>query len=252
MNKEAFVYLWYDSRNKMFYLGKHKGTPDDGYTHSSNMWQKFNSDSVPEGVKRRVLTYGSDKDMYELETKLLLNRKEKCWDRYYNASIRGKFYRPPESHKPHTEETKRKISEALLGKIVTEETKRKMSEVHKGKKLTEERKRKISKARLGTKHTEETKRKISEALSGEKNHNYGKKLTEETKRKIGEFHKGKIVTEETKRKMSEVKSGEKHPFYGKTHTEESKRKMSESRKGRFLGKIPWNKGKKYTHNERRT
>ena len=98
MNKEAFVYLWYDSRNKMFYLGKHKGTPDDGYTHSSNRWQKFNSDSVPEGVKRRVLTYGSDKDMYELETKLLLNRKEKCWDRYYNASIRGKFYRPPESH----------------------------------------------------------------------------------------------------------------------------------------------------------
>ena len=262
MNKEAFVYLWYDSRNKMFYLGKHKGTPDDGYTHSSNMWQKFNSDSVPEGVKRRVLTYGSDKDMYELETKLLLNRKEKCWDRYYNASIRGKFYRPPESHKPHTEETKRKISEALLGKIVTEETKRKMSEVHKGKKLTEERKRKISKARLGTKHTEETKRKISEALSGEKNHNYGKKLTEETKRKIGEFHKGKIVTEETKRKMSEAALGKKlteetkrkirESRLGTKHTEESKRKMSESRKGRFLGKIPWNKGKKYTHNERRT
>ena len=194
MNKEAFVYLWYDSRNKMFYLGKHKGTPDDGYTHSSNRWQKFNSDSVPEGVKRRVLTYGSDKDMYELETKLLLNRKEKCWDRYYNANIRGDFYRPPESYTPHTEETKRKMSEG-----------------HKGKKLTEKTKRKISEARLGTKHTEESKIK-----------------------------------------MSEVKSGEKHPFYGKTHTEESKRKMSESRKGRFLGKIPWNKGKKYTHNERRT
>ena len=46
MNKEAFVYLWYDSRNKMFYLGKHKGTPDDGYTHSSSMWQQFKNDNT--------------------------------------------------------------------------------------------------------------------------------------------------------------------------------------------------------------
>ena len=224
MNKESFVYLWYDSRNKMFYLGKHKGTPDDGYTHSSNMWQKFNSDSVPEGVKRRVLTYGSDKDMYELETKLLLNRKEKCWDRYYNANICGKFYRPPESRTPHTEETKRKISESLLGKKASEASKKKMSEAHKGKKFTEERKRNMSKARLGAKHTEETKRKISEAQLGEKNHRYGIKHTEETKRKIGEFHKGKIVTEETKRKMSEA----------------------------LKGRVPWNKGKKHIKDERRT
>ena len=214
MNKESFVYLWYDSRNKMFYLGKHKGTPDDGYTHSSNRWQQFNSDSVPEGVKRRVLTYGSDKDMYELETKLLLNRKEKCWDRYYNASIRGKFYRPLESYMPHTEETKRK-----------------MSETHKGKKLKEYHKRKISESTLGRIVTEETRKKLSEAKLGEKNHFYGKKHTEETRKK-----------------MREDRTGEKNYFYGKKHTEESKRKMSESR----LRKIPWNKGKKYTHSEKRT
>ena len=206
MNKESFVYLWYDSRSKMFYLGKHKGTPDDGYTHSSSIWEHFSSDSVPEGVKRRVLIYGSDKDMYELETKLLLNRKEKCWDRYYNANIRGDFYRPPESYTPHTEETKRKMSEG-----------------HKGKKFTEERKRNMSKARLGAKHTEETKRKISEAQLGEKNHRYGIKHTEETKRKIGEFHKGKIVTEETKRKMSEALKGRVPWNKGKKHIKDERR-----------------------------
>ena len=241
MNKESFVYLWYDSRNKMFYLGKHKGTPDDGYTHSSSIWEHFSSDSVPEGVKRRVLIYGSDKDMYELETKLLLNRKEKCWDRYYNANIRGDFYRPPESYTPHTEETKRKMSEG-----------------HKGKKLTEKTKRKISEARLGTKHTEEAKRKIGESKLGEKNHNYGKKQTEETKRKMSEAKLGKKLTEETKRKISKSSLGKKH-------TEETKRKMSEDRLGKYghwnkgrivteetkkklsealKGRVPWNKGKK--------
>jgi len=91
MNKESFIYLWYDSNNKMFYLGKHKGTPDDGYTHSSKRWQQFKSDNVPQGVRRKIIAWGIDEDMYELETKLLLNRKEKCWSRYYNISIGGDF-----------------------------------------------------------------------------------------------------------------------------------------------------------------
>ena len=182
MNKEAFVYLWYDSRSKMFYLGKHKGTPDDGYTHSSSIWEHFSSDSVPEGVKRRVLIYGSDKDMYELETKLLLNRKEKCWDRYYNANICGDFYRPSESYTPHTEESKRKISEAHKGKKLTEKTKRKMSKAALGRKHTEETKRKISEAILGRKRTEETKRKMSESRLGKIPWNKGKKYTHNERR----------------------------------------------------------------------
>ena len=195
MNKEAFVYLWYDSRSKMFYLGKHKGTPDDGYTHSSSMWQQFKNDNIPQGVRRRIIAWGTNEDMHELETKLLLNRKEKCWDRYYNANIRGKFYRPLESYKTGednfwygkklTEKTKRKMSKAALGRKHTEETKRKISESKLGQKFTEETKRKISEAGLGRKHTKETKRKISEAI-------LGRKRTEETKRKMSESRLGKI------------------------------------------------------------
>jgi len=41
MTHEAFVYLWYDALNKMFYLGKHKGSPDDTYTHSSSIWESL-------------------------------------------------------------------------------------------------------------------------------------------------------------------------------------------------------------------
>ena len=58
----------------------------------------------------------------------------------------------------HTEETKRKISEAKKGRVKhTEETKRKISELMKGNTYM-----------LGKKHTEEVKRKMSEARKGKK------------------------------------------------------------------------------------
>ena len=82
---EAFVYLWYDALNRMFYLGKHKGSIDDNYTHSSTVWESFTKDNIPEGATRRILAYGTDEEMCDLETKLLKNRKERRWDRYYNV-----------------------------------------------------------------------------------------------------------------------------------------------------------------------
>jgi hypothetical protein len=84
---EAFVYLWYDALNKMYYLGKHKGSPDDTYTHSSTIWESFTKDNIPEGVTRRILAYGTDEEMCILENKLLINRKDRCWNRYYNESL---------------------------------------------------------------------------------------------------------------------------------------------------------------------
>ena len=81
---EAFTYLWYDAPNKKYYLGKHKGSPDDKYTHSSRVWEHFTKDNIPEGVTRRILAYGTDEEMCILEHKLLVNRKKRCWDRYYN------------------------------------------------------------------------------------------------------------------------------------------------------------------------
>jgi len=84
---EAFVYLWYDAPNDMYYLGKHKGSPDDTYTHSSTVWESFTKDNIPEGVTRRILAYGTDEEMCILEHELLVNRKKRCWNRYYNESL---------------------------------------------------------------------------------------------------------------------------------------------------------------------
>ena len=64
----------------------------------------------------------------------------------------------------HTEEVKKKISEANEGHIVSKETRYKMSETHKGIPISEE-----------------TKKKISEAQKGTKSHRYGKHHTKETR-----------------------------------------------------------------------
>ena len=88
MSKEAFVYLWYDAPNDMYYLGKHKGSPDDKYTHSSRIWESFTKDNIPEGVTRRILAYGTDEEMCILEHELLVKAKNGGdWDRYYNNSL---------------------------------------------------------------------------------------------------------------------------------------------------------------------
>jgi len=84
---KAFVYLWYDGVNRKYYLGSHKGSPDDNYTHSSTIWESFTKNNVPKGTKRRILAYGTLEDMRHLETKLLNNRKLRRWSQYYNVWI---------------------------------------------------------------------------------------------------------------------------------------------------------------------
>ena len=149
----SFIYIWYDG--KKFYLGVHKGTPDDGYICSSKvMLEEYKL--RPQDFRRRILAYGTYKETNELETELLKNRKEKGkWNKYYNIAFN--FPRLI-----HTEEVKRNMSKAQKGRIFTEEHRRKLSEAHKGKIISKETKRKISEAGKGRKHTEESKRKMSE------------------------------------------------------------------------------------------
>ena len=129
----------------------------------------------------------------------------------------------------HSEETKRKLSEANKGKTLSVETRKKLSEVNKNQ--SKETRRKRSEARKGKTHSEQSKRKVSEA-------NKGRTHSEESRRNMSEAHKGKTLLDETKRKMSEVRKGENNFWYGKSHSEESKRKMGEMRKDRKW----WNDG----------
>ena len=140
---------------------------------------------------------------------------------------------------PVSEETRRKISESnkgrpgmigedhpMYGKHHSDESKKKMSDAikanptryWKGKSLSEEHKQKLSESGKG-KH------------SGESNGMYGKHLSDEQKRKMGESLKA-AWTDELRKRQSESHSGENAPMYGKHHTKETRRKISDAHKGK--------------------
>jgi hypothetical protein len=102
--------------------------------------------------------------------------------------------------------------EGTSGRVVSEETKKKQSGKMKGRILLGEHKRIVSEAnkrRKGEIKSEEIRRKMSEANKGEKNSFYGKTHTEETRRKLSELHKGKTVSEQTRKKLGIVSKGRK-------------------------------------------
>ena len=92
--------------------------------------------------------------------------------------------------------------DGVSGAVVSDETRRKMSEALKGKPRSKEIRRKISEAHRGKTHSEESRRNMSESQKG-------KTFSEETKRKLSEAKKCKTHSEEHKRKNSEARKGKK-------------------------------------------
>ena len=103
--------------------------------------------------------------------------------------------------KPRSPEHCRKLSEVQKGKIVSEETRKKLSEALKGK----------PSGRKGKKHSAETRKKMSEAHKGKPSNRKGKKASPETRRRISEAGKGRIVSAETRKKHAKRWVGDKNP-----------------------------------------
>jgi len=84
-NKEAFVYMWINHESDMKYIGMHKGHPQDGYICSNDrLLSEYNA--APYQFRRTILAYGSQQDMHELETLLLIQLRAANGDMYYNLS----------------------------------------------------------------------------------------------------------------------------------------------------------------------
>jgi hypothetical protein len=95
----------------------------------------------------------------------------------------------------------------------------------KGTKLTEEHKRKISEARVGKLFSKEHIKHLSESHIGHQpTEDTRKKLSMAGMGRVS-WNKGLHTSKETKEKMSLKNSGEKNGFYGKHHSEKALEKM---------------------------
>ena len=131
MENVAFIYVWIHYTGR-YYVGYHTGTTDDGYITSSKIVKPL-IQSNPTHWHREIISYGTTEQMIYLEQKLLTTLDARNCDKAYNQHNGNGLFR----FKGHTDESKRKLSQA-----------------HKGKPAHNK----------GIPHTTETKKKISEAL----------------------------------------------------------------------------------------
>ena len=81
--KEAFVYIWLEDSTNKWYLGYHKGTPDDGYICSSKIVKPM-IQAHPSSWTRQIIAHGTRQAMIDLERELLVELNAKNNDNSYN------------------------------------------------------------------------------------------------------------------------------------------------------------------------
>jgi hypothetical protein len=217
-----YTYLIVNKNSQMKYIGvrscDYLPENDDEYMGSSKILVEA-MQKTPEVFTKTIID--------TFPTREIANTNEQWLHETYDVARNSEFYNRmnaplgfcnagktgKDSHfygKHHSAETKKKMSDSMLGE----------KHHYYGKKFTEEHRKKLSDSKKGQKHgkkhTEESKKKMSVAMSGENNPNYGKKRSDATKRKISESQRGK-----------------NNPFFGKKHSPESKKKMSKIQKGRI-------------------
>lgn len=159
----GFVYCITNIIDDIKYIGAKMLKDSKG---KETQWKKYQSSSkyVKDDIKRlgvdnfkfEILSFHESKHMtfyreteLHMELGVLYKKKDDGITKaYYNYCVGGnKFY-----SKNHTDESKRKMREAKIGKKLSDEHKKKMSESKIGKPKSDEHKRKMSESRKGEKH----------------------------------------------------------------------------------------------------
>ena len=115
---QYFTYLWFDKNRKMFYIGMHEGTPNDGYVSSSRWFngeQQFRSNDF---IRKILKIFDNRSSAITEEARLLSMIKDSEYGkRYYNLKSGRKKGTPASNKgKPMTLEQREKLRLAKLGK----------------------------------------------------------------------------------------------------------------------------------------
>jgi hypothetical protein len=220
MEKYGFIYIWYDRKRKMYYIGCHWGTEDDGYICSSNRMRDAYR-RRPHDFKRRIIQKNIGRDiLLEEEYKWLsLISENELGKKYYNLSNRhfGHWSNNLEQKISISE----KISKKQIGRKLTEEWKNNISKANKGNLSclhgwSKESREKIRKSLSGKKQPIELVKKRSESIKSKQHkrklgicYKCGKESPINTLSRYHNENCGKkiIISEKTREKMRQAKLG---------------------------------------------
>ena len=126
---QGFVYRWYDVSNDKFYIGSHKGTPDDGYLGGGVLFRRAYT-KRPESFIREIMYTGVNYREYE---QIILDYEDAASsEEFYNlvnqawggspkgikkkASTRLKMSKASKG-KPKSNKHRENVSKSLVGKM---------------------------------------------------------------------------------------------------------------------------------------
>jgi len=181
MRPTGFVYVWFHKDTGRYYIGSHRGSPDDGYIGSGKHFRLAIKKYGIDAFTRTIDYIGPD---YRREEGELI----KFFDAL-NCPLSFNLSHIDSHYTAHSTETKAKLREARAKQVITPEQREKIAHGNRGKTISEEQRRQISDAHTGRVHTAQARKNMSEGRKG---------------MKLSEAHKLKITEGQIRRRAREA------------------------------------------------
>jgi NUMOD3 motif-containing protein len=192
-----------------YYFGMHSTNDlDDGYLGSGKRLRYSIRKYGRENHIREIFEDCSEQGREFLRDReaLIVDNERLSDEKCLNLCVGGNAHDKYKRGQKCSEETCKKISEALRGRKLSTDHRQKLSEKKKGENHPFFGK---SSPMKGKTHSAETRARLS-AVTGEKHHAFGKKFSEEHRRKLSESHAGLKQSKETIEKRNSKLRGKKH------------------------------------------